>query len=131
MELPDDVGADLGWVRSGPEGDPDAPRVRARQRGEPHSPKQRGASVSAAWPPGRAWRTKILDRLEVESKERRESATDVRLDGDGMAANPTTVTSLIRAAHTCLLDRLPSPVPELSSLFFSITVGLVAGSTTN
>jgi hypothetical protein len=32
--------------------------------------------------------SQILDRLEVESKERRESATDVRLDGDEMAASP-------------------------------------------
>jgi hypothetical protein len=40
----------LGEVRT--EGDPDAPLVRARQRGEPDPPKHRGASVSAAWPSG-------------------------------------------------------------------------------
>ena len=41
------------WGRSGPGGDPDAPLVRARQRGEPHPPKNnRGGSVSAAWRPG-------------------------------------------------------------------------------
>jgi hypothetical protein len=42
VELPDDVGADLGWVRSRPEGDPDAPLVRARLRREPHPPKTPG-----------------------------------------------------------------------------------------
>jgi hypothetical protein len=50
--------------------------------------------------PGRV-PSQILDRLEVESKERRESATDVRLDGDEMArVPPTTVTPLILAADT-------------------------------
>jgi hypothetical protein len=85
-------------------------RRRSRRAAGPSASARRATSsqntgARAYQRPGRqaSCQTKLLDRLEVESKERRESATDVRLDRDGMAAYPTTVTPLILAAHTCLL----------------------------
>jgi hypothetical protein len=37
--------------RSGPEGDPDAPLIRAHQRGEPHPPKTPGRERISGLPP--------------------------------------------------------------------------------
>ena len=69
VELPDDVGADLARGGQDPK---EIPTRRWSERVSEASrilPKHRGASVSAAWPPG-VLPHQFLDRLEVESKGR-------------------------------------------------------------
>jgi hypothetical protein len=46
------------------------------------------------------------------------------------AVEDSEARSFLRRIHV-FFDGLPLPVPELSSMFFAIAVGLVAGSTTN
>jgi hypothetical protein len=67
VELPDDVGADLARGGQDPK---EIPTSRWSERVSEASrilPKHRGASVSAAWPPGEL-PDQPLDRLEVESE---------------------------------------------------------------
>ena len=69
MELPDDVGADVAGGGQDPK---EIPTRRWSERVSEASrilPKHRGASVSAAWPPGEL-PDQLLDRLEVESEGR-------------------------------------------------------------
>jgi len=69
VELPDDVGADLAGGGQDPK---EIPPRRGSERVSEASrilPKHRGASVSAAWPPGEL-PDRLLDRLEVESERR-------------------------------------------------------------
>ena len=86
MELPDDVGADLAGGGQDPK---EIPTRRWSVRVSEASrilPKHRGASVSAAWPPG-----ELPDQPSTASRSSRwsgrESAAVVRLDGDEMAAD--------------------------------------------
>ena len=78
VELPDEVGADLAG------GGQDQKKIPTRRWSERVTeasrilPKHRGASVSAAWPPGEL-PDKLLDRLEVESSRR--AATLCRAPG--------------------------------------------------
>jgi hypothetical protein len=67
VELPDDVCADLAWGGQEPK---EIPTRRWSERVSQASrilPKHRGASVSAAWPPGELF-DQLLDHLEVESE---------------------------------------------------------------
>lgn len=69
VELPDDVGADLAGGGQDPK---EIPTRRWSERASEASrilPKHRGASVSAAKPPGEL-PDQLLDRLEVESEGR-------------------------------------------------------------
>jgi hypothetical protein len=69
VELPDDVGTDLAGGGQDPKEIP--PRRRSERVSEANRilPKHRGASVSAAWPPGEL-PDQLLDHLEVESDGR-------------------------------------------------------------
>jgi hypothetical protein len=64
VELPDDV-ADLAGEGQDPKGIPTRPWSGRVSDASRILPKTRGASVSAAWPPGEL-PDKLLDRLEVE-----------------------------------------------------------------
>ena len=85
MELSDDVGADIAGGGQDPKEIP--PRRWSERLSEASCilPKHPAAIVSVSCP--RSCGTRLLDRLEVESEERRESATDVRPYGDEMAAD--------------------------------------------
>jgi hypothetical protein len=77
VELPDDVGADLAGGGQDPK---EIPTRRWSERVSEASrilPKHRGASVSAAWPPGEL-PDQFLDRLEVESEGRAVTLCDAQ-----------------------------------------------------